>query len=60
MILLVLSLFGILSLFIPLVLQQGENLSLLDVKALEYKMTRLFKRFQFISIGMTPIGKLGY
>ena len=43
MILLVLSLFGILSLFIPLVLQQGENLSLLDVKALEYKMTRLFQ-----------------
>ena len=43
MILLVLSLFGILSLFIPLVLQQGENLSLLDVKALEYNMTRLFQ-----------------
>lgn len=43
MILLVLSLFGILSLFIPLVLQQGENLSLLDVKALEYKITRLFQ-----------------
>ena len=43
MILLVLGLFGILSLFIPLVLQQGENLSLLDVKALEYKITRLFQ-----------------
>ena len=43
MILLVVGLFGILSLFIPLVLQQGENLSLLDVKALEYKITRLFQ-----------------
>lgn len=35
-------LFGLLSLFIPLILQQGENLSLLDVEALEIKITRLF------------------
>lgn len=35
-------LFGLLSLFVPLILQQGENLSLLDVDALEIKITRLF------------------
>ena len=36
-------LFGLLSLFVPLILQQGENLSLLDVDALEIKITRLFE-----------------
>lgn len=34
--------FGLLSLFIPLIAQQGQNLSLLDVNALEIKITRLF------------------
>ena len=43
MTLLLILIFGILSLFIPLVLQQGENLSLLDVNALESKITRLFE-----------------
>lgn len=42
MTLLLVLIFGILSLFIPLILQQGENLSLLDVNALETKITRLF------------------
>ena len=43
MILLIVLIFGLLSLFIPLILQQGENLSLLDVAALESKITRLFE-----------------
>ena len=43
MTLLLILIFGILSLFIPLILQQGENLSLLDVNALEIKITRLFE-----------------
>ena len=43
MTLLLILIFGILSLFIPLILQQGENLSLLDVNALETKITRLFE-----------------
>ena len=43
MTLLLVLIFGILSLFIPLILQQGENLSLLDVNALETKITRLFE-----------------
>ena len=34
-------LFGIISLFIPLVIQQGENLSLLNVDELEYKLEKL-------------------
>ncbi len=42
MALFILLLFGLLSLFVPLILQQGENLSLLDVEALEGKITRLF------------------
>lgn len=42
MVLFMVILFGLLSLFIPLILQQGENLSLLDVEALEIKITRLF------------------
>lgn len=42
MIVFVLLLFGLLSLFIPLIIQQGENLSLLDVEALEEKISRLF------------------
>ena len=42
MIFFIIMLFGLLSLFIPLILQQGENLSLLDVDALEIKITRLF------------------
>ena len=36
-------LFGLLSLFVPLILQQGENLSLLDVDALEIKIKQLFE-----------------
>ncbi|MGB1448319.1 MAG: AI-2E family transporter [Flavobacteriaceae bacterium] len=42
MVLFLIILFGLLSLFIPLIVQQGENLSLLDVEALEIKITRLF------------------
>ena len=40
---LIILLFGILSLFVPLIIQQGENLSLLDVKALETKINLLFE-----------------
>ena len=43
MTLLLILIFGILALFIPLILQQGENLSLLDVNALETKITLLFE-----------------
>lgn len=43
MIFFIVVLFGLLSLFVPLILQQGENLSLLDVDALEIKITRLFE-----------------
>lgn len=43
MTILITILFGILSLFIPLIIQQGENLSLLDVNALERKMNQLFQ-----------------
>ena len=43
MIFFIIMLFGLLSLFVPLILQQGENLSLLDVDALEIKITRLFE-----------------
>ncbi|MGB1445692.1 MAG: AI-2E family transporter [Flavobacteriaceae bacterium] len=43
MLFLLIFIFGIISLFIPLILQQGENLSLLDVNALETKITRLFE-----------------
>ncbi len=43
MVLFIILLFGLLSLFIPLILQQGENLSLLDVEALEIKIVRLFE-----------------
>ena len=34
-------LFGILSLFIPLIIQQGENLSLLNLEELEHKIDKL-------------------
>ena len=37
----VILLFGLFSLFIPLVVQQSENLSLLDVNALELKVNQL-------------------
>ena len=40
---LVLLLFGVISLFVPLIIQQGENLSLLDVNALEMKINQLFE-----------------
>ena len=43
MIFFIVVLFGLLSLFVPLILQQGENLSLLDVDALEIKIRRLFE-----------------
>ena len=43
MIFFIVVLFGLLSLFVPLIIQQGENLSLLDVDALEIKITRLFE-----------------
>ena len=43
MIFFIVVLFGLLSLFVPLIQQQGENLSLLDVDALEIKITRLFE-----------------
>ncbi len=40
-------LFGIISLFIPLVIQQGENLSLLDLNELEYKLEKLINEISF-------------
>ena len=40
---LVILLFGVISLFVPLIIQQGENLSLLDVNALEMKINKLFE-----------------
>ncbi|MGB1970968.1 MAG: AI-2E family transporter [Flavobacteriaceae bacterium] len=43
MLFLVIILFSILSLFIPLIIQQGENLSLLDVNGLERKVNQLFQ-----------------
>lgn len=44
MLFLLIILFSVLSLFIPLILQQGENLSLLDVNGLEDKINRLFEQ----------------
>jgi predicted PurR-regulated permease PerM len=43
MTILIVLLFGIISLFVPLIIQQGENLSLLDVNALEMKINQLFE-----------------
>ena len=40
---LVILLFGVISLLVPLIIQQGENLSLLDVNALEMKINQLFE-----------------
>ena len=41
LLILVSILFGVISLFIPLVIQQGENLSLLNLNELEYKLEKL-------------------
>ena len=60
MLFLLIFIFGIISLFIPLILQQGENLSLLDVNALETKITAYLKKYHSTLIGITPTGKLGY
>ena len=40
-------LFGIISLFIPLVIQQGENLSLLNLNELEFKLEKLINEISF-------------
>ncbi len=40
-------LFGIISLFIPLVIQQGENLSLLNLNELEFKLEKLMNEISF-------------
>lgn len=42
MFLMVSLLLGIISLFIPLVIEQGENLSLLDINSLELNLTNLY------------------
>ena len=59
MIFFLIILFGLLSLFVPLILQQGENLSL-PFDALEIKITRLLKKFLPILIGIKLIGKAGF
>ena len=49
-------LFGIISLFIPLVIQQGENLSLLNLNELEYKLEKLMNEISlFLNLDPTNI-----
>ena len=49
-------LFGIISLFIPLVIQQGENLSLLNLNELEYKLEKLMNEISlFLNFDQTNI-----
>jgi len=49
-------LFGIISLFIPLIIQQGENLSLLDLNELEYKLEKLMNEISlFLNLDPTNI-----
>jgi predicted PurR-regulated permease PerM len=49
-------LFGIISLFIPLVIQQGENLSLLNLNELEYKLEKLMNEISlFLNFDPTNI-----
>ena len=43
LLLLVSTILGVVSLFIPLVIQQGENLSLLNLNALEENLNQLLK-----------------
>ncbi len=51
-------LFGIISLFIPLVIQQGENLSLLNVDELEYKLEKLMNEISlFFNLEPTNIAQ---
>jgi len=51
-------LFGIISLFIPLVIQQGENLSLLSVDELEYKLEKLMNEISlFFNLDPTNIAQ---
>lgn len=51
-------LFGIISLFIPLVIQQGENLSLLNVDELEYKLEKLMNEISlFFNLDPTNIAQ---
>jgi predicted PurR-regulated permease PerM len=51
-------LFGIISLFIPLVIQQGENLSLLNVDELEYKLEKLMNEISlFFNLDTTNIAQ---
>lgn len=51
-------LFGIISLFIPLVIQQGENLSLLNVDELEYKLEKLINEISlFFNLDPTNIAQ---
>ena len=51
-------LFGIISLFIPLVIQQGENLSLLNVDELEYKLEKLMNEISlFLNLDPTNIAQ---
>ena len=55
-------LFGIISLFIPLVIQQGENLSLLNLNELEYKLEKLMNEislfFKFDPTKIEPYSSL--
>jgi predicted PurR-regulated permease PerM len=49
-------LFGIISLFIPLIIQQGENLSLLNLNELEYKLEKLMNEISlFLNFDQTNI-----
>ncbi len=49
-------LFGIISLFIPLIIQQGENLSLLNLSELEYKLEKLMNEISlFLNFDQTNI-----
>ena len=51
-------LFGIISLFIPLVIQQGENLSLLNVDELQYKLEKLMNEISlFFNLDPTNIAQ---
>ena len=51
-------LFGIISLFIPLVIQQGENLSLINLNELEYKLEKLMNEISlFFNLDPTNIAQ---
>jgi predicted PurR-regulated permease PerM len=56
MVIMVSLLLGIISLFIPLIIEQGENLSLLDIKSLELNLRNLFDQIaNYFSLNQAEI-----